>query len=123
MKYKTGVMTSGLLHIGGQTRYLTGLSPEIKKAGRFADQITRALDIEHVCTSAGGETHTAKSKHYGSYRDGAWWIDAIDLRTFHFTREQSDELIQKLRELLGKDYDIVDERKTKNHIHVEYDPK
>jgi RHS repeat-associated protein len=45
--------------------------------------------------------------------------EAIDLRTRDLTDRQRRRAVERLREELGDDYDVVDEG---DHIHVEYDP-
>jgi len=64
---------------------------------------------EPVITSTWEGTHAPWSYHYR--------FRALDFRYPVTDREKK---IKKLKELLGKDYDVVEEW---DHIHIEYDPK
>ena len=70
-----------------------------------------------VITSGRDGQHGANSLHYSG--------EAIDLRSRDLTPAQVNNVIMALRNILGNDYDVVDEH-TDNmespHIHVEYDP-
>lgn len=64
---------------------------------------------ESVVTSTYEGGHAPSSLHYSN--------EAIDLR---LPDRDHSEVIVKLRQYLGKEYDVVIEL---THIHVEYDPK
>ncbi len=51
--------------------------------------------------------------------------DAVDFRTHHIARNKLAPLMEKLREYLGGDFDVVLEHvgEPNEHLHVEYDPK
>ena len=124
MIYKNGVIESGVIFINGKRRSLRGLSKELIFAMVTADRISQEqFNIELVITGLGGESHKVNSCHYGRLRDNGYYIDAADLRTRHYSDEQGNELIELLREELGTDYQIVDERKSKSHLHIEWDPR
>ncbi len=46
--------------------------------------------------------------------------DAVDIRIWYYTESECEMLVEKGKEHLGKDYDIILE---KDHIHLEWDPK
>lgn len=46
--------------------------------------------------------------------------NAIDLRTRDLSKEQREQLAQRLKDALGNNYDVIDEG---DHIHIEYDYK
>jgi len=64
---------------------------------------------EAVVTSTYEGDHMASSLHYSN--------EAIDIR---LPSKDGGEVVVKLREYLGKKFDVVPEV---SHIHVEYDPK
>ena len=124
MIYKNGVVESGVIFVNNKRRHLRGLSRELIFALMTADKLSQqCYDIEVVVTGLGGESHKANSCHYGRLRDNGYYIDGADIRTNHYTKEQGTELIVELREMLGPDYQIIDERESKSHAHIEYDPK
>lgn len=65
-----------------------------------------------VITSARDGKHMVGSLHFVGR--------AIDLRTRDMPLMGSAAIAESLREVLGKDFDVVLE---KDHIHLEYDPK
>ena len=66
-------------------------------------------------TSGMDGVHSANSLHY---RDDI--CRAIDLRTRFFTTAERKLVCLKLKKVLGREYDVVDEE---DHFHIEYDPK
>lgn len=68
------------------------------------------IDEEPVLTSTWEGVHLPWSKHYTG--------NALDFRTPE--KHDPDIVIQRLRELLGDNYDVLFEG---DHIHIEYDPK
>jgi len=92
-------------------------------------EIRRALNIiedvyiniaghESIITSTTEGTHSPSSLHYAG--------QAVDIalpgahNMYVRPGGSTNAVVKKLREMLGKDYDVVLE---KDHIHVEYDPK
>jgi len=124
VQYKNGIVINGTIYLNGKRRHLRGLSDEIIYAFKLADEISqKEFGIEIVITSAGGEVHMNTSCHYGRDRGNGFFIDAVDIRSNHYTQEQGDILIKKLREKLSPDYQIKDERSTKVHIHIQFNPR
>ncbi|WP_346856591.1 hypothetical protein [uncultured Draconibacterium sp.] len=112
MNYKDGVYEEVIVFRKGIRMKLTP-SKEIQHAMAVADNLSRSVaGKEAVVTSILDGKHSKESKHY----DG----NAFDLRTYIYTTEQINDLIELLRNELGRDYDVVLEG---DHIHIEYDPK
>ena len=74
--------------------------------------IADELDITVVITSGTDGFHMATSKHYTG--------DALDLRRFNMEPVMLALFLVRLKERLGRNYDVILE---KDHIHCEYDPK
>jgi len=91
---------------------LGGLTKEMMLAWLVADSVWDEQMEEGVVTSGLDGKHKLLSKHYTG--------NALDLRTRYFAPEQIETCARRLREILGRDYDVVVET---THIHVEYDPK
>ena len=87
-----------------------GLQPEILWAIDRATEVFAQFGRDCVVTSARGDVHSRKSRHYSGL--------AVDLRIRHLGNPQAvaDGLAQKI----GEAFDVVLES---THIHVEYDPK
>lgn len=66
---------------------------------------------EVVVTSGMDGKHMRGSLHYQG--------KALDIRRWNVPEEDLDEIVQTVRRILGKDWDVVPE---KTHIHIEYDP-
>lgn len=93
------------------------------KAGVYIDRLKRpprkslnkvvaiygSLGYDLVITSTYEGTHSAGSLHYDN--------NAYDISN---PPEHKDEILRKIRDSLGRDFDVIDES---NHIHIEYDPK
>lgn len=112
MKIKDGVCTSATVVRNGIE---TNIHPsdEIKAAWTIADEISQKVSKkECVVTSILDGKHKKGSKHYTG--------NAFDMRTYIYTVPEIKEIIQRLKDELGRNYDVVLEG---NHIHVEYDPK
>ena len=77
--------------------------------------------IDHVFNFYYGEDVLVTSKREGTHSPGSLhYIGcAIDTR-YPKSCEDRQELAQRIRSALGKDFDVVVEG---NHLHVEYDPK
>ena len=93
------------------------------KAGVYIDRLKRpprkslnkvvaiygSYGYDLIITSTYEGTHSPGSLHY--------FNDAYDISN---PPDHKDEIIRKIRDSLGKDFDVIDED---NHIHIEYDPK
>lgn len=67
---------------------------------------------EFVITSCSDSQHGLKSKH--------WTGQAFDMRCRTFsTQELRDEILIRMIDSLGHDFDVVDED---DHFHIEWDP-
>ena len=87
-----------------------GLQPEILWA---LDKCVQMWMVKYVTvTSARGGTHSRKSLHYAGH--------AVDLRNNDMTTSQRQETLISVREILGVNYDFLDEG---DHFHLEYQPK
>jgi len=92
---------------------LFGLIQEILwAADRCVDVFAELAGVDVVITSARGDRHSRASLHY----IGA----AIDIRTREMNDETIRAVISRLKQVLGKDFDVIFEG---NHIHIEYQPK
>ena len=93
-----------LLKLGVGGANLTKMHPAMQKVLKEVPLIWG--DEEPIITSTWEGTHGRGSWHaFGR---------ALDFRP------PKKNVVMKLREKLGKDYDVVDEG---NHIHIEFDPK
>jgi hypothetical protein len=88
---------------------ISRLNREIRRALPKIQDVLRYYDQELVITSTYEGNHGEGSLHYAD--------DAIDMRKIEARPIDGED---KIKEKLGKDYDVVLER---DHIHVEYDPK
>lgn len=77
-----------------------------------AERIWSDLGQECVITSVMDGTHRPGSRHYIGL--------AVDFRIRYFDYETQQIARERLRESLGKDYDVILEP---THIHCEFDPK
>ncbi len=84
----------------------------IRRSLNIIDAVFREFHQEPVLTSTTEGTHSPSSLHYDEIETGA-----VDIRR---PRKYLNEIVARLREELGDDFDIVVEA---THIHVEYDPK
>lgn len=89
---------------------LRGLTPQMAIAYTIACRCYGQYDC--VITSASDGKHGPNSLHYKG--------QALDLRTRHINGQGLQLVVDKLREALGAQYDVVLES---DHIHVEFDPK
>lgn len=75
--------------------------------------IAAEVGLEELeCTSGPDGSHSWTSLHYAGC--------APDLRTRTMTKEQKARFLERGREELGHDFDLVDEG---SHIHMEWQPK
>lgn len=85
------------------------LSPQAAKGLRLTEKLYARLGKDVYVTSVRDGSHMAGSFHTTG--------DAWDMRQSDVPREQH-------RDMLGKDFDIIDHGDGNNfHRHVEYDPK
>lgn len=91
---------------------LADLRPEMREVLIAADRIWREHGKELWVTSHKEGGHSPRSLHYTGF--------ALDLRSRHFGRTEQGVAVRKLRQALGRNYDVIHEM---NHFHVEYDPK
>ncbi|RLC47034.1 MAG: hypothetical protein DRH57_04840 [Candidatus Cloacimonadota bacterium] len=88
---------------------ISKLKRPMRRALNLIDQAFKDFGEEAVITSTYEGDHMPSSLHYAHL--------AVDVR---LPRGNVDAVVNALKLLLGKDYDIVVE---KDHIHIEYDPK
>ena len=81
---------------------------KIEDALQLVDRAYKEFNTELVVTSARDGKHMTGSLHYEG--------KAIDTRTWNVL----DNLVKRIKELLGPDYDVILE---KDHVHIEHDPK
>lgn len=92
---------------------VSGLRSEILLAYFIACSIYEKYPkSECVITEGTGGKHGVGSLHYVGL--------AIDIRTWYLTDGEKLEIVKKLKEKLGSQYDVVLE---KDHIHIEFQPK
>lgn len=89
---------------------LRGLSPQMAIAYTIACKCYGQYDC--VITSASDGKHGPNSLHYSG--------QALDLRTRHIHGQGLQLVVDKLREALGSQFDVVLES---DHIHLEFDPR
>ncbi len=105
-----------MIHIKPGVR-VHSLCPEMMIVLVNANELWRERGAELVITSVLDGRHRRGSKHFVGY--------AVDLRTKNLDRPSKIDAINKLKEALGTDYDVILEAEdTPNeHLHVEFDPK
>ena len=91
---------------------IQGLDMRMRPVLVNAERIWKDAGQELVVTSGLDGEHSAGSLHYYGL--------AVDLRTRYFSHVLVIEVAKKLKNCLGKVYDVVVKP---THIHVEYDPK
>ena len=89
---------------------LRGLTPQMAIAYTIACKVYGQYDC--VITSGNDGKHGPNSLHYVG--------KALDLRTRHLHGQAIQQIVDRLREALGDQYDVVLES---DHIHLEWDPK
>ena len=88
------------------------MQPQIALAASIIEMCYREIGMECVITAGNDGQHMSESRHYAG--------KAIDVRTRTVPEGSLDHLVGRIRECLGKNYDVVLEG---DHLHVEYDPK
>ena len=91
---------------------LRGLTPQMAIAYTIASRIYNTRGYECVITSGSDGKHMPTSLHYQG--------KALDLRTRDLQEQTKVAIVEKLKEALGSQFDVVLES---DHIHVEFDPK
>lgn len=112
MKYKDGVILSIQKVMNGEIREIN-ISPFVNNAILIVDDMSQQLfGKEIVVTSLLDGIHSKNSFHYTGL--------AFDIRTWIYKSKQIPGFVSKIKEQLGKNYDVILEE---DHIHIEYDPK
>lgn len=88
-----------------------GIRPETVLGILIAFDLYQKCKQEFVITSITDGLHKSGSLHY----DGL----AFDIRTFNLRGISGYEMVDRLKEALGSQFDVVLEP---SHIHVEFDP-
>jgi len=93
---------------------LLGLAPQLVLALHAAAGVYEVTGKakEMVVTSCSDGKHSPTSLHYVGH--------AVDLRTSNLPPERVQKVTNRLREVLGDEFDVVLEA---DHIHVEWQPK
>ena len=89
--------------------YLDRLNRQPRKSLNKVVAIHGAFGYDLIITSTYDGTHSPGSFHYANA--------AYDIAN---PLNHKDEIFRKIKDSLGKDFDVVDES---DHIHIEYDPK
>ena len=89
---------------------LRGLTPQMAIAYTIACRCYGQYDC--VITSASDGKHGPNSLHYNG--------QALDLRTRHINGQGLQLVVDKLKEALGSQFDVVLES---DHMHLEWQPK
>ncbi len=87
------------------------MTPAVSTIIGAVDDVLHEYNLHAIITSGNEGRHSMESKHQ--------YNGAIDFRIWNWPAEYK-ELVEKIREKLGKDFDVVMEP---DHLHVEYDPK
>lgn len=91
-------------------RVKSGVTPPNLVIAAAAANTAQEMEIVVTITSGTDGKHMAGSRHY----IGA----ALDFRTSNLTKKEVTRFMDKMRERLGPDYDVVLES---DHVHVERD--
>lgn len=89
---------------------LRGLSPQMAIAYTIACKVYGQYAC--VITSGSDGKHGPNSLHYSG--------QALDLRTNNLPPQAVQSIVDRLKEALGAQFDVVLES---DHIHIEFDPK
>jgi len=109
MKFKDGVYIQ-IVQISSDLPLNKEISPEIQKALRKVDEISRRLSGHEITvTSIFDGTHSLNSLHYSG--------NAFDIRIWDYTKTSIPILLSNFRSSLGPNFDVILES---NHIHIEY---
>ena len=92
-----------------------GVEPRSLYIAAAAANVASELGLTATITSGRDGVHKVNSLHYEDA--------ALDLRSRDMTFGQRQAFITRLRQRLGRAYQVIDEHQTKVHIHVEYDPQ
>lgn len=99
---------------------IENLAPQLRGAMPTIVDAFRASGAPRpVITSGNDSDHKKGSRHYTD--------QAIDLRCNHLPDEHCEQITGALKKGLGADFDVIFERfpktPSRDHIHVEHDPK
>ncbi len=89
---------------------LRGLQPQMALAYTIISKCYGMYDC--VITSGSDSKHGPNSLHYSGR--------ALDIRTRHLAGQALQAIVDKVKECLGPQFDVVLES---DHLHVEFDPK
>jgi hypothetical protein len=91
---------------------LAGIKPEILLAVMVAHSVYESYGMPLMITSVRDGKHMGHSLHYAGL--------AVDLRTAGIVDAFLQEIVRKIRERLGPEFDVVLEA---DHVHIEWDVK
>ena len=112
MKYKDGVILSIQKVMNGEIRTIN-ISPFVNNAILIVDELSQQMfGKEIVITSLLDGVHSKNSLHYSGL--------AFDIRTWIYKEKHIPNFVLKIKEQLGKNFDVIFET---DHVHIEYDPK
>ena len=100
-----GLNENGKVNINKTTREAFEIMVAAREAFGF-------FGADAIITSGQDGVHGKGSLHASG--------NALDFRTRHVSRTIAEKVVDRMRKILGKGYDIVLE---KDHIHGEWDPK
>ncbi len=91
---------------------IAGLRPEIVLGIAVASGVFNSFGYRLIITEGTGGMHGVGSLHYVGL--------AVDIRRRHIPDANIPDIILKLKECLGDEFDVVPHN---THIHIEYQPK
>lgn len=94
-----------------------GLRPEVVLALICINDQYRAVGADCIIRYGIDGEHSRGSEHYTGL--------AVDLRIHNVPQEKRADLVARIRDALGPDYDVLWEAvgTSNEHLHVEFDPK
>ncbi len=95
---------------------VNGLKPEMNVAIQAVSDLFGIDGYDVIITSGVDGVHSRTSLHYVGY--------ALDFRTRHIPRGRTLQYVQKLKQHLGSEFDVLFESsKESEHMHIEFQPK
>ena len=91
---------------------INGLKPELLIGIMIVNDYFVSINKELTITSVTDSKHGRGSLHYVGL--------AFDVRTWDFTEEEAQKVVDDLKQKLSIQFDVVLE---KDHIHIEFQPK
>lgn len=89
-----------------------GIQPEMTGAFPIIENVFQSFGVEAILTSGTEGQHMPGSLHPKGF--------ATDWRSRHVPDRFRPDLVEMLKEKLGKEFQVILE---KDHIHIEFDPK